>query len=110
MLAPIPASLLTSTVAVKTPKESDFGGEFNEPATIERVRFDETSDLVRNGYVMSDGAKGLLFIDAACSLGAFEIPVGSLVSIDGQDYCMAGKVSPYCGFGGFVHHWEVEVV
>lgn len=110
MLTPIPLSVMPSTVLVKTPKESDFGGDFNEPVEIKHVRFDDAAALVRNAYVLSDGAKGLLFIDAVNSRGAFDIPVGSLVSIDGDEYCMAGKVSPYKGFDGVIHHWEIEVV
>ena len=110
MLTPIPKSVMPSSVAVRVPVEGDYGGEYGEPQTITGVRFESAASLVRSDHVLSDGAKGLLFIDAVNSLGAFEVPVGSLLSIDGQEYAAAGKVDRYECFNGTVHHWEIEVV
>lgn len=110
MLTPIPVSLLPSSVTVCIPSDGDYGGEYEEPRTIDHVRFERAESLIRGGYVLTDGAKGLLFIDAVSSVNPFEIPVGSLLSIDGDEYASAGRVTPYEGFNGVVHHWEIEVV
>ena len=62
----------------------------------------------RSGWVLSDGAQGIVYIDAARSTGAFEIPVGSLIRVDGGDEMSVATVNPYC-VDGYVHHWEIEV-
>ena len=110
MLAPIPLSLLPDTALVKVPAEGDYGGEYAPDATISHVRFDSTSALRVSEYVSDDGAQGVLYVDAANSGGAFAIPEGSLVSVDGGKTWMAAlSVSEYMCFGGAVHHWEVEL-
>ena len=85
MIPPIPISVRTSSVQVRKPVESDFGGEYGEPETIENVRFEGVSAMVRDEYRLVDGAKGLLWVDAT-SKGAFAIPEGSLVSVDGGEW------------------------
>lgn len=110
MLTPIPVSVMPSNVAVRVPVDSTYGGEYAEAQTIEHVRFEKASALVRGAYVLTDGAKGLLFVDAVNSKGAFEIPTGSLLSIDGAEEATAGNVDTFEGFNGKVHHWEIEVM
>ena len=75
MIPPIPISVRTSSVQVRKPVESDYGGEYGEPETIENVRFEGVSAMVRDEYRLVDGAKGLLWVDAT-SKGAFAIPEG----------------------------------
>lgn len=110
MLRPIPRSVLSSSVVVREPIEGDYGGAYGEPKTISNVRFIPSSRIVRGDIVLSDGVKGVLFIDAVNSAGAFDIPVGSLLSIDGAEDASAGKVDRFEGFAGVVHHWEIEVI
>lgn len=109
MPCPIPGSLRGSTVAVRVPVDSEFGGEYAEPVEIEGVRFQPAETMPRSAYVLSDGAKGLLWVDAT-SGGAFEVPAGSLLSIDGGAWASAGKVTRCVAFGNDVHHWEIEVM
>jgi hypothetical protein len=105
----IPLALLPSKARVKAPADGEYAGKYAAPVTIEHVRFDRATALVNSGYVLSDGAKGVVFIDALASKGAFEVPVGSLMAIDDGDDMHVSKVTPYAGFFGKVHHWEIEV-
>lgn len=108
MILPIPISVRTSSVQVRKPVESDYGGEYGEPETIENVRFEGVSAMVRDEYRLVDGAKGLLWVDAT-SKGAFAIPEGSLVSVDGGEWLTAASVAPFKGFGTRIHHWEIQL-
>ena len=72
------------------------------------MRWQDAESLVRDGYRLADGAKGMLFIDAT-SPGAFDFPAGSLLRIDGGEWCSASSVAPFRGFGTRIHHWEVQV-
>ena len=110
MLRPIPKSLMPSTAAVRVPMDGEGGGEnAEEPQMIERVRYESASAAKRSSYVFADGSTGVVYIDAANSIGAFEVPVGSLVSIDGAPEVCVVKCAPFADYAGHVHHWEVEV-
>ncbi len=106
----IPLSLLPSTVAVRKPIDGEYGGEYEQtPTTIENVRYDGSiSTYGGHNYLYDDGTKGVLFIDRVNSRGAFDIPAGSLLSIDRGDWVTAHKVHAL-KFSGAVHHWEIEV-
>ncbi len=114
VMPPIPLSLLPDSMEVRVPVDSDYGGEYAEAVTVEHVRFDGSMAMVRKGYVLSDGSKGLVYVDAANSTGAtdgeggFVAPVGSIVKIGGEELSVV-KVVPCPGFFGAVHHWEIEV-
>lgn len=108
MIPPIPKSLLPSTMKVQIPKDSTFGGEYEEPQVIGHVRYDLEATVSVRDYVLSEGSKGIIFVDVVNSDGAFEIPQGSLITIDGDELA-AVKVTPYESFNGRVHHWIIEV-
>ena len=109
-LKPIPKALMPSTAIVWEPCDGLYGGSFaQEGKTISNVRFDRQAPLQRLGYVETDGAKGLLYVDAANSPGAFAVPVGSRVKVDSLPEMSATKVHEYQGFNGAVHHWEIEL-
>lgn len=108
VMPPIPLSLLPDDMSVRVPVDSDYGGEYAEAVKVEHVRFADSSSMARKGYVLADGSKGLVYVDAVNSAGAFEVPVGSLIEIGGQELS-AAKVVPCKGFFGVVHHWEIEV-
>lgn len=110
-LRPIPRSLLPDAVEVFCPTESDYGGTFEQYGrTISHVRFNAESELRASGHVLDDGSTGLLFIDAVSSDGAFEVPVGSKVILNGEEpFKVARKCTVLRGFDGIVHHWEVEL-
>lgn len=100
--------MLGNTCTVRVPAPSDYGGEFEEPVTIRNVRFQRRDPFHPNELSLGEGSKGLLFIDAVNSAGAFEIPSGSLVTIDGEEM-IAGDVATFIGFGDQIHHWEIEL-
>ena len=73
-LRPIPASLMPSAMTVRVPVQGDYSGEYSPPVTVERVRFDTYEALARRDYKLMDGSQGLVYIDAATSSPAFELP------------------------------------
>lgn len=116
-LAPLPATLLPSTVSVRERVEDDeHGGSYAEPYAIAHVRFEraaaisaEASAGAQDGYVVTTGSKGRIFIDAETSGGARQIVEGALVSVDGGPEMEAVAVNRYDHPDGSCHHWEVEV-
>lgn len=108
MIPPIPKSLLPSTISVQVPKDGTFGGEYESPQVISHVRYDLEATVLARDYVLSEGSKGIIFVDAVNSAGAFEVPQGSLITID-DDELAAVKVTPYETFNGRIHHWIIEV-
>ena len=108
---PIPRFLLYDYIDVFVPVEGDFGGMYSEsPKRIDHVRFDPSADLSRTEYVLTDGDKGIIYIDAKNSDGAFEVPVGSLIAIDGASQKLSAvEVVPCRGALGQLHHWELRV-
>ncbi len=108
MIPPIPKSLLPSTMKVRIPKDSAYGGEYEEPQVVSQVRYDLEATVSPRDYVLTDGSKGIIFVDAVNSDGVFEVPQGSLIIIDGEELA-AVKVTPYESFNGRVHHWIIEV-
>lgn len=108
MLRAIPKSLLPDTAEVQEPAGGDYGGEYSEPYYLVHVRFDANIPLLRTSYVLEDGSEGIIFVDAVNTEGAKEVPVGSLVTIRGEEHSVV-KVHRFESFNGAVHHWELEV-
>lgn len=106
-MLPIPKSLLTQTATVKAPIPGGYGGQYAEPVTVEHVRFEPCLSASASTYQLQAPAKGTLFIDAANSSPAFEVPAGSLVSVDGE--VSEACVRECCPIqeAGRVHHWEL---
>ena len=101
----IPARLLPDDMSVRVP---DGRGGLAEPVAVRRVRFVRAQSASDDAHRYADAGTGRVYIDAVNSVGGFDIPVGSRVGIRGVDYfvwrCRACE-----GFGGAVHHWEVDV-
>ena len=105
----IPKTLLPDTIKVRVPAESKYGGGYARAKTITNCRLDAKNAVMRgSSYVWVDGTTGLLFIDARNSEGAFEIPVGSLISVNGKPEVSAVQVDCYRPYDE-VHHWEIQV-
>lgn len=104
----IPKSLLTQTMEVyEVDRESDYEGSYLEPRTISNVRFETAEQLLNSSYKLSDGAAGRVWVDRVNSKGAFKVPMGSKVVIEGESF-IVDKCSTYkCG--KHVHHWELDV-
>ncbi len=116
-LAPLPASVLPSTISVRERVEDDeHGGSYGNAYSIANVRFErsaaitaETAAGAQGGYVIATGMKGRIFIDAENSPGARQIAEGARVSVDGGEPMEAVTVSRYDNADGTCHHWEVDV-
>lgn len=105
----VPRSARPSTMFVKVPREGGYGGEFEHPVEVRRVRFEPVSAWLVREYGLGDGAQGLVIADGADSPGMFDVPVGSRVSIDGGEWMNVARCTPRRAFGARPHHWELEV-
>lgn len=116
-MAPLPKSVLPSTISVRERIEDDeHGGSYDDTYEIANVRFERAAAIAaesdagaQGGYVIATGTKGRIFIDAVNSTGARSITEGALVSVDGGDEMEAATVSRYDNLDGSPHHWEVDV-
>jgi len=104
----IPKRLLPDSCSVRCPAPSDYGGEFTPAMAIGHVRFERSSAYKPNGQSTGDSPKGTLFIDRVNSDWSFEIPKGSLVSVNGGEEMMAVECIALMDFDK-VHHWEVAL-
>lgn len=106
-MLPIPKSLLTQKATVRVPITGGYGGQYEEPVTIERVRFEPSSAISASSYQLQAPTKGTLIVDATNSSPAFEVPAGSLVSVDGE--LSEACVHECCPIreAGRIHHWEL---
>ena len=67
----VPRSARPSTMSVKVPREGGYGGEFEQPVEVRRVRFEPVSAWLVREYALGDGAQGLVIADGADSPGMF---------------------------------------
>jgi hypothetical protein len=96
-------------MSVKVPREGGYGGEFEQPVEVRRVRFEPVSAWLVHEYALGDGAQGLVIADGADS-PACRRAVGSCVSIDGGEWIRSvARCTPRRAFGTRPHHWELEV-
>lgn len=104
----IPRHLLTDSMLVKLPDpEADYAGTWKEERRVGRVCFQSREQLGRTSWSLAEGASGRVFVDALNSEGAFEVPAGARVEVNGRAMeCKACQA--YRAFGR-VHHWEVDV-
>lgn len=103
--APIPKELRPSSATVR-PLGGD--GTYDEAAVISAVGFQGATTLAANGRQLASGLSGMLYVDAT-SPGAFEIPTGSKVAVDGgPDWMVVEGVETVRTLDG-VHHWEVTL-
>lgn len=104
-LRPIPRRLLADSMVVRVP---DGDGGFDEGVAVGRVRFQRVQRASDDMHRAADAGGGVVFVDAVNSVGAFEVPVGSRVDIDGVSLFVA-ECRRCVTAGGRVHHWELTV-
>ena len=112
-MMPIPRRLLRQACTVRVPRDSFYRGEYEEPVSFGRVCYEPASSI--GGTANSGGSphqeqnpvRGTLFIDPRASEGAFEVPAGSLVKVDGMETEAVVRECAAIMCGGRVHHWEV---
>ncbi|MEY8460137.1 hypothetical protein AALA69_03285 [Eggerthellaceae bacterium 24-137] len=110
MIPQVPPYLLPDSMTVRVPVEGERGGCFSdERVSVDHVRFIDRAEVRRGAYVFEEGSKGLVIVDYLNSAGAFDIPAGSLLSINGGDEVAVVKAVPHKTYRGRVHHWELEV-
>lgn len=100
----IPLALRPDTMLVKNPAPSGYGGEYLEAFEVQGVRLDSAAGLVNSGYVLSDGAKGVVYTGNS----PLDVAVGALVAIRGVEYSVT-KVTSFEAYRGRLHHYEIEV-
>ncbi|WP_417134897.1 putative minor capsid protein [Rubneribacter badeniensis] len=105
-LRPIPRRLLPDDMMV-WPALGD--GTLGEAALVRHVRFERTESAVDDAHRSADGGAGRVFVDAANSEGAFEIPAGSRVLVGAGPSLHVASCRRCCVLRGQVHHWELEV-
>lgn len=106
-LRPIPKSVLGSTMSVRVPIDGRRG--YSDAMFVTHVRFQDVKVLETSSYAIDDDSTGIIYMDAVNSVGAFDIPVGSLISVDGGEERSVVKTTKEVGFGNKVHHWKIEV-
>lgn len=106
----------TSTMTVRVRTESEYGEEYADPVTIRNVRFQRASALTLRtvggeavGHAAANGPSGKVFVSAEHSVGGFQIPPRSVVSIDGSDEMQVVSCRRCEDWQGVLTHWELEV-
>lgn len=102
---PIPLELLPSTARVRVP---DSSGGFGAVQVISNVRFERVWRASSDRHRSTDGGSGSIYIDAANSSGAFEVPPGSRIEVDGFPMAVL-RCERHESINGRVHHWKLEV-
>ena len=104
-LRPIPLRLLAEDAVVRVP---DGAGGYVKGVAVSHVRFARTQSVVDDEHRSADAGSGKIYVDAVNSDGAFEVPAGSRIDIDGHSYYVA-ECRRCEDFNGRVHHWELVV-
>ena len=104
MFKRIPKSNLKNTMTVCTPNED---GTYADPVAIIGVDFQGYEKLSDDDHRSARGG-GWVFIDAVNSKGAFGVPVGSRVTINGHGYVVQ-EAYAIGDLWATPHHWELKV-
>ena len=109
---PIPKIMLPHTIIYRAYNGSDdFGNPaYDNPVTIERVRFDETTVFSRDGTQTKIVANGVIFIDAVNSTPFLNFEEQSLVIFNGRELVVQKVIPCYQPFSADIHHYELEVI
>ncbi len=87
----------------------DGDGGFKAARMVRHVRFEREQSLVDEPHRAADGGHGVVFVDGANSVGAFEIPAGSKVLVSANPAMFVRSCKRCAVIRGVVHHWELEV-
>lgn len=107
MKPPIPRRLLPQTAWVRLPDEE--GGYSEEEICLKNVRMDEVAASRATDYQLQNAIKGTLFVDVTNTEGAFELPAGAIVRMDGEESWAAVDSCTAMRADGKIHHWEIEL-
>lgn len=109
-MRPIPKRLLPFSCEVRVPKDGGLmGGEYEEPVTLAHVAVEPVDRVRPTAYQLQDATNAVMYVDAVNTEGAFHVPSGSLVTLEGEtspsSVSSCHEFAPY----GRVHHWELEL-
>ena len=104
MFRRIPRNLLTKTMTVSTPNAD---GTYGEPVPIIGVLFQRKDEVTDDAH-RSTVSRGVVYVDAVNSKGAFEVPTGSRVVVGGCSY-LVRKCEPGGDLLGRVECWRLEL-
>ena len=99
---PIPKRLLPDEMLVYP----EDGGQVRK---VGHVRLEWEQSACPDAHRAADGGSGIVFVDAANSEGAFEVPAGSRVLVGAGPSLLVKKCKRCCVVRGQVHHWELVV-
>ena len=102
---PIPRGALPDVMTVRLELPD---GSFGEPVIVANVRFEGKQSMTDDAHRSVDAGSGKVFVDAVNSIGAFDVPAGSRVTVRGRSM-VARKVHRCEDLFGRCHHWEIEV-
>ena len=103
---PIPIRFLPYEAIVRCP--DDEHGGYGGPIHLRHVGFELEQRAAGDAHRSADAGAGTVYIDYLNTDGAFEVPVGSRIEIQGRSLSvrlMRRVLYPT----GYVHHWELEV-
>lgn len=83
-------------------------GAYGDGRRVDHVRFERKQSFRGDGHCWADAGAGTLFMDAVNSPGAYEVPAGSRIEVNGRSY-LVRRVSRLEGARGRAHHWELEL-
>lgn len=86
---------------------TDGSGGFLDARVVRRVRCELVDAVTQDDPVHASGVTARVFVDAANSSGAFEVPAGSRVQVGGLSKMQVRSCKRCCGANGRVHHWEL---
>lgn len=87
---------------------TDGAGGYGDARAVRHVRFEALDAVVDDAHRPSAVA-GTVYVDAASSVGSFEVPAGSRVRVGQMPAMQVRSCKRCCGTGGRVHHWELAV-
>ncbi len=102
---PIPKRLLPHDINVRVP---DGKGGFNEPVTVRHVAVQMAQSVCDDEHRSAAAGSGTVFLDAMNSDGAFDVPAGSRVELQGHSYYVT-ESAKFETVQGQVHHWELSI-
>lgn len=87
---------------------TDGKGGYDGARVVRHVRF-EAFDAVVDDARRASAIAGTVYVDAASSVGAFEVPAGPRIRVGSMPAMTVCSCRRCRGTSGRVHHWELAV-
>ncbi|KIN42422.1 putative minor capsid protein [Bacillus subtilis] len=111
MAKPIPIELLIHSIEYEEIAEdtTGWGGEFEAPITIGKVRVEPVTAIMRNNVRDDVEGQSVIFIDRLNSKPFKRLKEQSRVTFNGKTYEVQKVKEMYDENPGAPHHYEVEI-